>query len=121
MTFQALNNDSYIVDQAGDTAYIGSPIMLKNPNKSLCFQFRWGENVNGVFKFEASVFNDTPQWIPLVSCQAVEFKTSDYSENLTNIVAIPEVWNLVSMIRITYQPNTGSSGNWDCAIRVVPI
>ena len=120
MTFQALNNDSYIVDQAGDTAYISNPIMLKNPNQSLCFQFKWEDGMIGEFVFEASVYQDPPVWTPLVACEKVEFKTNDFLELNTTIVAIPEIWNLCSMIRFKYNP-LGAAGLWSCAIRVVPI
>ena len=84
-SIKALANDNYIVDVDGSTNQTFDPINLKLPNQSLCFQFKWDSTVSGRFIFEASVYCDTPLWLPLVACEAVEFNTSDYSELNSNI------------------------------------
>lgn len=121
MTYKAITNNNYIVDQDGSGNVTHDPIDLANPNASLCFQFKWDETIDGKFIFEATVYNKGQElWTPLVACEAVEFETIS-ATGYNNIVTIPDIWKLVSKIRIRYEAKAGSTGNYSCAVRVVPI
>ena len=124
MTTYAPINQTYIVDQDSSVTFDSPVIDLVLPYKAINYQLKWADaNVKGQFIWKASIFSDPYVWEEMVSCQEVKFSTRDAPDGVTSmIVSLPTVWLSQGFLKFTWVPfASGSAGNIQTAIRIVPI
>ena len=117
----AITNPNYIVGQDASLPFTSPIIDMQKPVSSLCYQMKWsGQDVLGWFIWEASIFPDPFCWEQFVACEEVKFHTGETTA-LSNIIALPNVWLATGYVRFRWEPDLGSSGTINTAIRIVPI
>lgn len=107
-------NQNYIVAQDSSTTF-NKEVNLDLPTKAIQYQLKWETNVLGIFKFQATLFEDL--WEDIPNC-AIEVRTDGTSDG-HKIVFIPDTYLLCRKIRLVWEPDIdGSIGSIDVAIRV---
>jgi hypothetical protein len=113
-------NDNYILDKDSSVSFESPIVDLMFPLQAVNYQLKWAENVSGRFIFEGSVYPDPYCWETIVNCEEIIVEAGPSGGS--SIVSLTGVWLTLGFVRYRWDPaDSGSTGNINTAIRVVPV
>lgn len=119
MPTRALTNLKYIESQDSSLAFESPITDLTLPQSAINYQLVWDVGVLGKFTWKAAIFPD--KWETLVSCEEVTYTVDGSEIEPHTIVSLPNNWLNSDYLKFVWEPDVGSAGNIDVAIRIVPV
>lgn len=111
-------SENYIKNADSSNTFESASIDLTRPVTAIGYQFKWDVGVRGVLSWKAAIFEG--EWDDFVACEKVEYIIDGLTTQ--TIIALPHIWLAAGFIKVVWTPDlTGSVGNINAAIRIVPV